>query len=86
VDNALPTIAVVLIGLTGGVSSAFMWVSAALTGLFFLSFLVLMPREGQTTATWPSVESRAARPPVKVPAAPDRPALGASRAPESERR
>jgi hypothetical protein len=50
VDNALPTIAVVLIGLTGGVSSAFIWLSAALTGTFFLLFLILMPREGRTPA------------------------------------
>jgi hypothetical protein len=51
VDNALATIAVVLIGLTSGISSAFIWLSAVLTGLFFLSFLILMPREGQTEAT-----------------------------------
>jgi hypothetical protein len=47
VDNALPTIAIVLIGLTSGISSAFIWLSAVLTGLFFLSFLILMPRELQ---------------------------------------
>jgi hypothetical protein len=47
VDNALATIAVVLIGLTSGISSAFIWLSAVLTGLFFLSFLILMPRESQ---------------------------------------
>ena len=47
VDNALPTVAIVLIGLTSGISSAFVWLSAVLTGLFFLSFLILMPRELQ---------------------------------------
>jgi hypothetical protein len=47
VDNALATIAVLLIGLTSGISSAFIWLSAVLTGLFFLSFLILMPRELQ---------------------------------------
>jgi hypothetical protein len=51
VDNALPTVAVLLIGLTSGISSAFIWLSAVLTGMFFLSFLILMPREGQTVAT-----------------------------------
>jgi hypothetical protein len=49
VDNALPTIAVIVIGLTSGVSSGFIWLSAALTALFFLLFLVLMPRERQAT-------------------------------------
>ena len=51
VDNALPTVAVVVIGLTSGISSAFIWLSALLTGIFFLSFLILMPREGQAAAT-----------------------------------
>ena len=51
VDNALPTIAVVLIGLTGGTSSVFLWVSSALTAAFFVLFLVLMPREGQTAVS-----------------------------------
>jgi hypothetical protein len=46
VDNGLSTVATVLIGLTSGISSAFMWISAVLTGLFFLSFLILMPRVG----------------------------------------
>jgi hypothetical protein len=47
VDNALPTIAVVVIGLTSGISSVFIWLSAVCTALFFLSFLILMPREEQ---------------------------------------
>jgi hypothetical protein len=51
VDNALPTLAIVLIGLTSGISSAFMWLSAIFTGLFFLLFLSLMPREGDTATT-----------------------------------
>ena len=44
VDNALPTLAILIIGLSGGISSAFIWISGLLTGLFFLSFLLLMPR------------------------------------------
>ena len=51
VDNALPTAAIVLIGLTRGVSSIFLWISALLTGTFCVLFLVLMPREEQTAAT-----------------------------------
>ena len=47
VDNALPTIAIIIIGLTSGISSMFIWLSAALTGMFFLLFLILMPREGK---------------------------------------
>jgi hypothetical protein len=45
VDNALPTITVVVIGLTSGVSSIFIWVSAIFTGIFFFLFLILMPSE-----------------------------------------
>lgn len=45
VDNALPTLVVVFLGVTAGISSAFIWISGLLTGLFFLSFLLLMPRE-----------------------------------------
>ena len=51
VDNALATLVVVVMGLTSGISSAFIWLSALLTGVFFLSFLILMPREGQAAAT-----------------------------------
>jgi hypothetical protein len=51
VDNALPTIAIVVIGLTGGISSAFIWVSAVFTAAFCVSFLVLMPREEGTATT-----------------------------------
>ena len=51
VDNALPTAAVVLVGLTSGVSSVLLWVSALITGLVFVSLLILMPREGEAVAT-----------------------------------
>ena len=44
VDNALPTLAIVIIGLTSGISSLFIWISACLTGTFFFLFLILMPR------------------------------------------
>jgi hypothetical protein len=50
VDNALPTLAIVYLGITREISSAFMWISAFLTGLFFLSFLLLMPREEESMA------------------------------------
>lgn len=45
VDNALPTLAILFLGITQGISSAFVWLSALLTGLFFFSFWLLMPRE-----------------------------------------
>lgn len=45
VDNALPTLAILLMGIVGRVSSAFVLVSGLFTGLFFISFLVLMPRD-----------------------------------------
>jgi hypothetical protein len=51
VDNALPTIAILVIGLTGGIASAFIWLSAVFTAAFCVSFLVLMPREGRTVTT-----------------------------------
>jgi hypothetical protein len=51
VDNALPTVAIVLIGLTSGISSAFIWISGVLTSLFCLSFAILMPRQEQTAKT-----------------------------------
>ena len=49
VDNGLVTLAIIVLGLTTGVSSWFMWVSAVLTALFFIAFLVLMPRETEGT-------------------------------------
>jgi hypothetical protein len=51
VDNALPTAVVVVLGLTGGISSIFIWLSALMTGLFFGLFLWLMPGERQGAAT-----------------------------------
>jgi hypothetical protein len=45
IDNALPTLVIVFLGVTGGVSSVFICISGLLTGLFFLLFLLLMPRE-----------------------------------------
>jgi len=45
VDNILPTLIVAFFGLTRGTSSVFMWLSGALTGVFFLLFLILIPRE-----------------------------------------
>lgn len=50
-DNALPTAAVILVGLTSGISSAFFWLAGLITGLIFVLLLVLMPRQGQTVAT-----------------------------------
>lgn len=47
VDNALPTLVIVYLMLTAKVSSVFIGISALLTGLFFLLFLVLMPREAK---------------------------------------
>jgi hypothetical protein len=55
VDNALPTLVIVFIGLTGGISSAFLWASALMTGFFFASFLILMPRA--MAAAGPTAES-----------------------------
>jgi hypothetical protein len=51
VDNALPTLVILFMGLAGGVSSAFIWVSGVLTGLFLLSFLLLMPKEPRAVAS-----------------------------------
>ncbi len=45
IDNALPTLVILFLGVTGRTSSVFVWISGLLTSLFFLSFLVLMPRE-----------------------------------------
>ena len=44
VDNALPTLVIVFLGVTGQVSSVFILISGLLTGLFFVLFLLLMPR------------------------------------------
>ena len=45
VDNALPTLVIAFLEVAGKVSSMFIWISGLLTGLFFLLFLLLMPRE-----------------------------------------
>lgn len=47
VDNGLVTLAIIVVGLTAGISSWFIWVSAVLTALFCLAFLVLMPQEAE---------------------------------------
>jgi len=44
VDNALPTLVIVFLGVTGQVSSVFILISGLLTGIFFVLFLLLMPR------------------------------------------
>ena len=51
VDNGLVTLTIIVVGLTTGVSSWFIWTSAVLTGLFCISFLVLMPQETESRAT-----------------------------------
>jgi hypothetical protein len=44
VDNGLATLTIIVLGLTVGISSWFVWVSAALTAFFCIAFVVLMPR------------------------------------------
>jgi hypothetical protein len=51
VDNILPTAGIVIIGFTSGISSVFIWLSAVLTGVFLLFFIVLFPHDGQAAAT-----------------------------------
>ena len=51
VDNGLVTLAIIVLGLTTGISSWFMWVSAVLTALFCIAFLVLMPQETEESHT-----------------------------------
>lgn len=45
VDNGLATLTIIFLGLTVGVSSWFVWVSALLSAFFCAAFAVLMPRE-----------------------------------------
>lgn len=45
VDNGLVTLTIIILGLTKGVSSWFIWLSGVLTALFCIAFIVLMPRE-----------------------------------------
>ncbi len=49
-DNGLITLVILFLGLAGKISSAFIWLSGLLTGLFFLLFLLLMPREEKRLA------------------------------------
>ncbi len=49
-DNGLITLVILFLGLDGKMSSAFIWLSGLLTGLFFLLFLLLMPRQEQPAA------------------------------------
>ena len=51
VDNGLVTVTIVVLGLTIGGLSWFMWVSAVLTALFGIAFLALMPREARESST-----------------------------------
>ncbi|MGC8788251.1 MAG: hypothetical protein ACP5Q1_12575 [Anaerolineae bacterium] len=46
-DNGLITLVILFLGLAGKITSAFIWLSGLLTGLFFLLFLLLMPRQEQ---------------------------------------
>jgi hypothetical protein len=43
VDNGLATLTVIILGLTVGISSWYVWVSGALTALFCIAFAVLTP-------------------------------------------
>ena len=43
VDNVLATVTVIVLSLTRGVSSWFVWLSAALTALFTVAFMVWRP-------------------------------------------
>lgn len=47
VDNGLVTLVIIVLGLSTGVSSWFIWVSAVLAALFCIAFLVLMPQEAE---------------------------------------
>jgi hypothetical protein len=44
-DNGLVTLTIIVLGLTTGISSWFVWVSGALTALFCVALAMLMPRE-----------------------------------------
>jgi hypothetical protein len=45
VDNGLVTLVIIVLGLTTGISSWFIWGSGVLTAFFCTAFLVLTPRE-----------------------------------------
>jgi hypothetical protein len=51
VDNALPTLLIIILGVLGRINSVFLWLSALLTGFFFLAFLLLMPGDKPRRAT-----------------------------------
>ncbi len=51
IDNALPTLVIFFLGITEGISSVFIWISGLLTGLFFLLFSLLMPKEERRFAS-----------------------------------
>ena len=45
VDNILPTVVILYFSVTGELTSVFMWLSGFLTAVFFVLFLILLPRE-----------------------------------------
>jgi hypothetical protein len=49
VDNGLVTLTIVVLGITAGDLGWFIWVSAVLTALFCIAFVVLMPRDSGHT-------------------------------------
>ena len=44
VDNGLATLVIIVLTALNGLSSVFMWVTALLTFIFFIAFILLMPR------------------------------------------
>lgn len=49
-DNALSTVTLLVVGLTAGLSSWFLWITVALTALFALAFLALLPAARRAAA------------------------------------
>ena len=47
IDNGLVTLTVIILGLSVGVSSWFVWASGVVTALFCAGFVLLMPRVGE---------------------------------------
>ncbi len=47
IDNALPTLIVIFLAVTARLNSLFIGISGILTGIFFLLFLLLLPRESR---------------------------------------
>ena len=60
VDNALPTLLILFLGVTGRASSVFILISGLLTGIFFVLFLLLMPREEKSATGLASEFKRSA--------------------------